>query len=168
MSRELCHLLGGEMDFISREGGGTTFSFSVKMKEPLQIDKKPQDFKHLLLVEDDLINQRLTLMILENQGYSVEVANNGLVAVEKFKSSPFDLILMDVQMPVMNGLEATREIRRIENTLGSSPRVMIYALTANAQIQDRKNCVDVGMDGFINKPFNMEKLPHLIHTWESA
>lgn len=166
LSRQLCHLLGGKMHFETKPGEGSTFSFTVKMEEgkpPQQNNNRQQKILNILLVEDNLINQKLTQKILTNQGFHVDVANNGEVAVKKFRSHHYDLIFMDIQMPVMNGLEATRKIRKIEATnYENRERVKIIALTANSQQQDKENCLAAGMDDYINKPFNVKKFPLIV------
>lgn len=166
LSRQLCHLLGGAMSFETKPGKGSTFTFTVKMeagKPPRRNHNKQQGILDILLVEDNLINQKLTQKILINQGFHVDVADNGKIAVKKFRSHHYDLIFMDIQMPVMDGLEATRKIRKIEATnYVSGKRAKIIALTANSQQQDKENCLAAGMDDYINKPFNVKKFPLII------
>ncbi len=110
----------------------------------------------VLLAEDNPINQRLARAMLERQGITVEVANNGKEALEKRFQGEFDLVLMDVQMPEMGGLEATREIREKEEELGV--HVPILALTANALVGDRDMCLEAGMDDYLTKPIRPEAL----------
>ena len=161
-TNELCLLLGGQLSFFSNKNSAG-FEFPVEM-EITPIKKKKQKIKRILLVEDNIINQRLTRMVLENQGFDVSVANDGKEAVEKFELFPFDLILMDIQMPVMDGLEATRQIRLLESKQDSIKHVPIIALTANTQLQDKIRCENAGMDGFVNKPFKMENFPVLVNN----
>ncbi len=99
---------------------------------------------------------------LKQQGFSVEVADNGKIAVEKFINNTYDLILMDIQMPVMDGIEATKIIREIEKTRGLAQPVTIIAITANALGEERNSCIEVGIDGFLTKPFNLDKLPQVL------
>lgn len=110
----------------------------------------------ILLVEDSRTSQQLAMLILEDEGHSVEVADNGLIAVEKFASSSFDLILMDVQMPEMDGLEATTRIREHEQSIDS--RTLIIAMTADESPGDRDQCLESGMDDYISKPLDMNEL----------
>ncbi len=112
----------------------------------------------ILLVEDNKLNQRLMESSLRRFGFKIDVANNGLEAVEKYQASPtaFDLIIMDIMMPVMDGLEATRQIRIFEQK--KTFRIPIIALTANTFNADRERCLSYGMDEYIAKPLNMEKL----------
>ncbi len=164
LSNKLCNLLGGKMSVESKKGAGSSFSFTVRMGNTPDFKNESPGISRILLAEDNLVNQRLTRVILENLGYEVEVANNGKLAVEKFQTSFFDLILMDIQMPVMDGLEATRKIREIEALQQNKSKVLIVALTANSRLQDKENCKAAGMDDFINKPFNMTKFPLMLQN----
>jgi CheY-like chemotaxis protein len=114
---------------------------------------------HVLLVEDHPINQMLAKTLLGKWGHTVVVANNGQEAVELFPTQAWGAVLMDMQMPVMGGLEATRAIRSIE---GSAPRTPIIAMTANAMEADRQACLDAGMDDYLAKPFNSDTLLALL------
>jgi len=110
----------------------------------------------ILVAEDNLINQKLAVKILEKQGWQPVVANNGKEAVELYEKEGFDLILMDVQMPEMDGLEATGKIRKIEGSAGG--HVPIIALTANAFEEDKKRCLAAGMDAYSTKPIKIAEL----------
>ncbi len=110
----------------------------------------------ILLVEDNIVNQKLGLRLLEKMGHRVEVANNGQEACEALGAVRFDLVLMDLQMPVMGGLEATRKIRESEEKSGR--HVPILAMTAHAAAQDEKRCLEAGMDGYVTKPIRREVL----------
>src|SRR5215831_3756256 len=115
----------------------------------------------VLLAEDDEISQKLTVRLLENYGYRVFIAANGREALAALDAYPFDLILMDVQMPEMNGYEVTAVIRDKEKT--GSDRIPIVALTANAMNGDRERCLDAGMDGYLSKPINKGELIEIVH-----
>jgi CheY-like chemotaxis protein len=119
---------------------------------------------HILVVEDNLINQQVALGILQIQGYSVSVANNGREALDALAQGAFDLILMDCHMPEMDGFEATMEIRKREQSSGGR-RVPIVALTANAMAQDREECLNVGMDDHLAKPFSMQTMQDMLDRW---
>jgi two-component system sensor histidine kinase/response regulator len=129
---------------------------------------------HILLAEDSLVNQKLAIAVLEKQGHTISVANNGKEAVEAVTSHRFDLVLMDVQMPEMDGLEATRTIRQHERTTGE--HIAIIAMTAHAMNGDRERCLESGMDGYIPKPVRARELfetlariaPSLSKTQESG
>ena len=113
--------------------------------------------RRILLVEDNPVNQQVATLMLERHGHQVVQANNGREALAVLENDRFDLILMDVQMPDMDGLEATRRIRQRENA-GGQPRVPIVALTAHAFETDRDQCRAAGMDGYVSKPFATEQL----------
>ncbi|ORX60235.1 hypothetical protein DM01DRAFT_1299913 [Hesseltinella vesiculosa] len=113
----------------------------------------------ILLAEDNIVNQKLALRILEKFGHHVKVVSNGILAVEAFERESFDLLLMDVQMPVMGGFEATQKIREIERDTHADRRTPIIALTAHAMIGDRDKCIQSGMDEYVTKPL---RLPELI------
>jgi len=111
---------------------------------------------HILLAEDNTVNQRLAVRVLEKQAHRVTVVSNGVEAVEALKKDRFDIVLMDVQMPVMSGFEATAAIRRPE--LGTTAHVPIIAMTAHAMKGDRERCIEAGMDGYVSKPIQADKL----------
>ena len=119
---------------------------------------------NILLVEDNLINQQVALGILQIQGYSVTVVNNGREALDAHAQGAFDLILMDCHMPEMDGFEATREIRERERA-SIGKRVPIVALTANAMAQDREDCLNAGMDDHLSKPFSMLTMQDMLDRW---
>jgi signal transduction histidine kinase/CheY-like chemotaxis protein/ligand-binding sensor domain-containing protein len=116
----------------------------------------------ILVAEDNLVNQRLALRMLERQGHSVTLANNGREAVDMAGGAAFDLILMDIQMPVLGGFEATAAIRQHQERTGS--RIPIIALTANAMKGDRERCLEAGMDGYLSKPIHSQELYKLLST----
>lgn len=112
----------------------------------------------ILLVEDNLLNQRIVTFSLKKYNHEVTIANNGVEAIEKFRENKYDVILMDIMMPVMDGLEATVKIREIESESNLENRTPIIALTANTMDNDRDKCISYGMDEFMAKPFDIEKL----------
>jgi CheY-like chemotaxis protein len=107
---------------------------------------------HILLAEDNLVNQKVATALLKNRGHRVEVVGNGRLAVERSQEQTFDLILMDLQMPEMDGWDATREIR--ERDRSSGRHIPILALTAHAMSHAQEQCREAGMDGIIVKPFD--------------
>lgn len=119
----------------------------------------------VLLVEDNKINQRIAFLNLQKYGYETELAENGVEAVDKFKSKNFDLIFMDIQMPVMDGLEATRQIRLLEKNMPGHIPVHIVAVTANAMKGDREICLAAGMNDYISKPFRTEEMRKVLKRW---
>ena len=108
----------------------------------------------ILLAEDNAVNQKLALRLLDQMGYRADVASNGLEAVESVQRQSYDLVLMDVQMPEMDGLDATRAIRKIADL--QQPRVV--AMTANAMQGDREMCMAAGMDDYVSKPIRVQEL----------
>jgi CheY-like chemotaxis protein len=173
--------MGGKLQVSSRVGVGTEFFFTLNFvktdrpnEEPTEAERlstaanegaeetdpdSPKPIKstlQILLVEDSLMNQVLAIGILQREGHVVTVANNGVEAVEAFEASPFDLILMDVQMPEMDGLQATAAIRQIEATKGG--HTPILAMTAHALTGDRERCLAAGMDGYLAKPVRLNDL----------
>jgi len=116
----------------------------------------------ILLVEDNELNQRLLKISLKRSNYSVTIANNGLEGVECFKKQKFDVILMDIMMPVMDGFEATKEIRKIEKKEKDRPYTPIIAFTANTLNNDHDKCVRGGMDDILEKPFHLDKFRDIL------
>ncbi|HMR42227.1 MAG TPA: response regulator [Saprospiraceae bacterium] len=162
ISKRLLKTLEGKLRQTENESENEViFSILMPVKTILKTerfsDEKPSAPLHILLVEDHLLNQISTRKILTSwsEFVQVDIADNGKIALEKFDRNQYDLILMDIQMPVMNGLEAAREIR----TKSSTP---IIALTANATKQELENCLEAGMNDYISKPFKPEDLYHKI------
>jgi CheY-like chemotaxis protein len=121
---------------------------------------------HILITEDNIINQKLIKRILEEHGITVDIANNGLESFEKRRSGNYDLLFMDIQMPVMDGIEATHEILDYEEDEGV-PHVPIVALTANALKGDRERFLDEGMDEYITKPIETTELLYILNKFLS-
>ncbi|MCX6296070.1 MAG: response regulator, partial [Bacteroidetes bacterium] len=163
ISKQLVNLFGSELKVVSEKGVGSTFSFQIQLKKenygltdlPIEknIDTTELNSKNVLLVEDNKVNQFLAITILEQFGMVVTVANNGSEAIEFLINDPYDIILMDLQMPGIDGIAATKMIRNKLNI--TTP---IIALTANAIIGDREKCLDAGMNDYISKPFNKNEL----------
>jgi CheY-like chemotaxis protein/anti-sigma regulatory factor (Ser/Thr protein kinase) len=121
----------------------------------------PTHCAHILLVEDNVVNQRLAVKLLQKAGHHVEVAGNGRIACEMANEHSFDVILMDVQMPEMDGLEATRRIRAQQKNL----RIPIIAMTAHAMTGDRDRCLAAGMDDYLTKPLKIEEFSAALNRW---
>ena len=122
--------------------------------------------KKILLVEDNELNQEIATEILKEAGFLVEIAEDGAVAVEKMAAAEpgqYDLILMDIQMPVMNGYEATRQIRAMDSTY--CREIPILAMTANAFEEDRTLAIEAGMNGYLTKPIDVEKMMKTIASF---
>jgi PAS domain S-box-containing protein len=120
---------------------------------------------NFLLAEDNLINQKLAVSLIKRMGHKVSIAQNGIQAIEAIETEKFDIVLMDVQMPEMDGLEATRAIRMRESLTGR-PRIPIIAMTAYAMEGDRDRCLEAGMDGYVSKPVNAQELFETIENVE--
>ena len=110
---------------------------------------------HILVAEDNPINQKVVAIMLEKLAYTADVVSDGMLAVEATRETRYDIILMDVMMPMMGGMQAAKLIRREES---NSHRAHIIALTANAMDSDRHRCLEAGMDDYISKPFVLETL----------
>jgi CheY-like chemotaxis protein/uncharacterized membrane protein (DUF485 family) len=128
-------------------------TLSPKMEELIRKERPHKELKDMkvLLVEDNIVNQKITLLTLSPLVNSIDTASNGKEALDKFGTNNYDLILMDIQMPVMSGLVAAEKIRALESTTNS--HVPIIAITANAMIGDKEKCLAVGIDDYISKPF---------------
>ena len=122
----------------------------------------------LLLAEDNIVNQKLAVGILESFGHQVTVANHGREAMELWRQKKFDAILMDVQMPEMDGLEATRAIRKIESKDQAAGHIIIVAMTAHARDRDRQDCLDAGMDDYMSKPIRIAELRKMLEDLTSG
>ncbi|PLX09169.1 MAG: hypothetical protein C0598_12030 [Marinilabiliales bacterium] len=122
----------------------------------------------ILLVENDELNIKFVKIVLDRLGHNTDIATNGLVGVDLFKKNDYDLVLMDLEMPELNGIDATLQIREHENKNKLS-RVKIIAVTAYAMDTDRQSCFDAGMNDFLAKPFLVEELIELInkHFYDS-
>lgn len=170
ISKKLTEMMEGEIGVESKLGLGSTFWFTAKFNHPVS-DKEGEDEKddtinidefkkdlNVLLAEDNIVNQKIAKFNLQQLGYKVVVAANGNDAVCEFQKGNFDLVLMDIQMPVMNGFDASKEIRRIEQTQSENQRTPIIALTANAMKGDMEKCIASGMDAYLSKPFKPDEL----------
>jgi signal transduction histidine kinase/ActR/RegA family two-component response regulator len=165
ISLNLARLLGGSIHVASEFGRGSTFTLLVQLLEAEQAvpDRQPAPLLasrgtcyRVLVAEDNPVNQLVTRRLLRKRGHTPVVVANGREAVERLEQEAFDLVLMDVQMPEMDGLEATRAIRARERARGG--HVPIVALTAHALDADRQRCLESGMDGYLSKPFTADAL----------
>ena len=178
ITRDLVEIMGGDIRLESTEGVGTTFFLKIILQTaeekstdssiishptPDAISSQTVALDHLkiLLVEDNDINQTLASAILEQKGITVSIANHGEEALKMVIINNFDLILMDMQMPVMDGIEATRLIRQRKNL----KQIPIIAMTANALRSDLDRCLAAGMNDFVTKPIDSEKLYSVISRW---
>ncbi|HBG05529.1 MAG TPA: hypothetical protein DDY22_08265 [Geobacter sp.] len=170
ISREIVELMGGTISFESEEGAGSTFSFTITLAQDGERDAMPQGEprpaqtpcltpseerpRHLLLAEDDATISQILGVLLRRENYQVDFAENGLRAMEMWQRGQYDLVLMDVQMPLLNGLEATGAIREQERERGC--RTPIIAMTAHALKEDEQRCLQAGMDAYISKPIDFK------------
>ena len=189
ITKRICERMGGEIHVESVPGKGSTFSFVLPLEKEVEssdclpsILAEPSEGKipseetqevaerqydaRVLLVEDNRVNQELAVSMLENLGCRVGVAWNGLEALEQISATRFDLVLMDCQMPLMDGYEATERIRRKEET-GDGRRncLPVIALTAHAMEGDRDRCLAAGMDDYLPKPFTQDQLTEVLDRW---
>jgi CheY-like chemotaxis protein len=128
----------------------------------------PKSFKdrlNVLVVEDNELNAKFASAILKRMNYNVDWALDGQEGVNKFLENNYDLILMDIQMPVMNGLIATKEIRKYEKQMEVNDPIPIFAITAFAFEHDKQNCLDAGMDDYLTKPYRPQELIDLIKNY---
>lgn len=183
ISHQLCGLMGGTISAESQYGEGSTFRFSIVLEQGVPPVRNPATlaepksqgkdtlFKgRVLLVEDNPVNQLVARGLLEKAGMRTDVAANGEEAIAAFLSLPYDLILMDVQMPEMDGYEATRRIRSLESKAGATQGsgIPIVALTAHAMTGDRESCIAAGMNDYIAKPIAPAELLTVLHKWLGA
>lgn len=172
ISKKLTDLMQGQIDVNSKPGEGSEFWFTLKLgkvvkppdaSENIQKSHRlPGKSLNVLLVDDNAINRKVALFNLQKLGHRVESAENGLEAVEKYAFGQFEAILMDVQMPVMDGYEATREIRKLEEKRLTQRPIRIIAMTANAEKGEMDKCIELGMDDYISKPFKPEDLEKIL------
>ncbi len=171
ISKSLVEQMGGRIGVDSKVGVGSTFWLELEF--PIHTAPKTAAPKEtvittdralkILIAEDNEVNQRLATLVLEMAGHQSEIASNGLTALEKALSRDYDLILMDCQMPGMDGYEATRRIRQ-----QVSRHVPIIGLTASALINDRQDCIDAGMDDYLTKPYRANQLLAAIAQWANV
>ncbi len=172
IASKLISFSGGNLEFTI-EDGNTIFSFMLKLQKSKKtqrttgaepraaqkiIAKDSIDLKdaNILLVEDNLINQKIVVLSLQKIVKNIDIANNGKEALDKFGKTKYDLILMDIQMPIMDGIVATKKIREIEES--TNTHTPIIAITANALTGDKETCIAAGMNEYISKPFQVEIL----------
>ena len=192
ITKQLVELMGGTLELSSRENEGSTFSFVLsfikanenskknndncilpytgslhnnRLHSPMQsIDNTLPSITRILLVEDNAINQRVASAMLNKLGFTIDIAGNGIEAIDALKQITYSLVIMDLQMPLMGGLEATKKIRKME-TGTIDPDIPIIAMTANATQQDKMNCLNAGMNDFISKPVTIPALQELLNKW---
>jgi signal transduction histidine kinase len=171
ISKNLTNMMQGEIGVESEEGNGTTFWFSLNFEvvdrkveekkestQNLSFQTESQQKLKLLLAEDNTINQKVASLQFNRFGHQLDIADNGEIAVEMFKKNDYDIVFMDIQMPIMDGMEATEKIRAFEASEANRKAVTIIAMTANTMKGDREIYLNSGMDGYIPKPFKVTDL----------
>lgn len=176
--KQISDLMNGDIGFMSKEGNGATFWFEVTLDstvslenngqnekeivEELSINKELSEYK-ILVAEDNVINQKVIKLTLEREGYKIDIAEHGEIAVTMAKETQYDIIFMDVHMPLMDGYEATVQIR--QNEKENHRHVPIIAFTASVLQDDMNKCLKVGMDDFIAKPVEKYQLINTLNKW---
>jgi PAS domain S-box-containing protein len=175
ISKRLVDMMGGRIWAESEKGKGSVFWFtipakaapewacSLRLHQPEELPAGQPCPLRLLLAEDNIVNQKVALRMLERLGYRADVAANGLEVLQAIRRQPYDVVLMDVQMPEMDGLEAARIIRQ---SLSADEQPKIIAITAYALQGDREKCIEAGMDGYISKPIKMEDLVSILSKYQ--
>ena len=176
-ARQRVEALGGELGVHLQQGMAPVFWCRIPVQQPA-IRHRGQAKEHsthpdttparnstvrILMAEDNSINQRVGKLILQRAGFCIDLVTDGNEAVEAHRSEPYDMILMDCQMPTMDGFEATRRIRA-----GSQRQPVIIAVTANALVGERERCLAAGMDDYLSKPFQAEQLVAIVEKWASS
>jgi PAS domain S-box-containing protein len=167
ISQRLVQAMRGTIGVRSVAGRGSTFWFTARLAEtqapiPSVYDRLPAVSRRVLVVDDNRINQMLLAALLKKDGHEVDLVSNGAQAVEAVKAGGYDIVLMDMQMPVMNGVDSTRAIRQLAGPVRNIP---IVALTANAMSEDVERCYNAGMNDHLAKPVDRELLRHALLLW---
>jgi len=170
ITKSIIELYGGILKVQSQPGKGTTFYFTIPFNRYAEqehsddtlleeayslLSKHTNKPIHILLAEDNSVNAMLATLVLTKKGFTIEHVLNGELAVQAVKDKYYDVVLMDIQMPVMNGIDSARSIRKLEGELSKIP---IIAMTAHSLQGEMQNCFDAGMNGYVAKPFKPENL----------
>ncbi|MFI4911797.1 MAG: ATP-binding protein [Sedimentisphaeraceae bacterium JB056] len=179
ISKKLVELSGGEIGVQSIENEGSSFWFTGKFIKQTSkkttissqlntaiVNSNPNSLRgrKILIAEDNIINQKVAISILEKLGVNADIAQTGLEAITALEKNDYELVLMDVQMPVLDGLKATEKIRKSKDKI-KNPNLPIIAMTANAMDGDRKECLSIGMNDYISKPVTPKSLAEILKKW---
>ncbi|MCU0554794.1 MAG: PAS domain S-box protein [Syntrophales bacterium] len=183
IAKEIVRMMGGEIGVVSEPGEGSTFWFTAELQKgaereaargqevgerpaaPVAGTLAPRQGRRILLVDDYAVNLEVARRHLEAGGHAVALARNGREAIDAFRSGGYEIIFMDIQMPVMDGIEATRAIRALENGCGTATRIPIVALTAHAVREYIDACLQAGMDDYLIKPVFRQNLLDKVARW---
>lgn len=185
ISRKLVEMMGGKLSLKSTRGTGSEFSFSIKVGLPCdhtqptglrevagtetpttpQTPPAPRSYLRILLAEDNKVNQTVFMKMLTKLGYTADLAENGREAIDAIEARPYDLIFMDVQMPIMDGVEAAALIREMH---GNNSDPTIIGLSANAMLENKEEALLAGMDGYLTKPLRIEKLSRIMDNLQAS
>jgi PAS domain S-box-containing protein len=177
ISKEIVELMGGTISFVSENGMGTVFSFTIPLgtadlehdvpslaeslsSEAMTLTMEGERIPYILLAEDDSIIQQVLELMLKNSNFNIDIAEDGLKALEMWEKGEYDLVLMDIQMPRLSGYEVTSIIREKERERGG--HTPIIAMTAHARKEDEDSCLAAGMDAYISKPIDFKKCLRVI------
>lgn len=173
ISKSLSEMMQGEIGVESTEGEGSSFWFTVLLDMASEDDTNKDENSELqevhlkdlniLVAEDNAINQRVARFVIEKLGHKVDIAENGEIAVEKYIDGNYDILFMDIQMPILDGMDATRKIREYEKEHSIKNGIPIIAMTANTMKGDREKFLESGMNDYIGKPFKAKELSEVIY-----
>jgi len=172
ISLRLVEMMGGAFTVDSVEGQGSSFAFTIRCRlapsasaRPRRVRSKQQFSGRILVVEDNVVNRKVARAALTGFGLDVSEAENGELALEALRRQSYDLVLMDMHMPVLDGLETTRRIRTGEHAQGNARRLPVVAMTANVMREAVDSCREAGMDDFLPKPFKHEQMTAILSRW---